>query len=160
MDSRYLALKFGLSQLNNDQLKTIMLEKENITYECYYDEKTHHWWALAVGLGVPKLINDSEMTNKKAAAVIAEIGLKGISNFTLNPISGIKGDFYTTNRADDLYGVCVEIIKERQNLSEVYWWLWNNITLCINFVNIFMGWNIACFCFDSNNISFLSIFWR
>ena len=53
-------------------------------------------------------------TDENARKYLTSLGekLKGDS-FTLNPMSGIEGNFYTTNRKEDLISLCKELIREK-----------------------------------------------
>jgi hypothetical protein len=56
--------------------------------------------------------------NQTAKRIIEQIGKERSSagkEFTLNPISGIPGSFYTDSRLRDLKQVCQEIINERNS---------------------------------------------
>jgi len=56
-----------------------------------------------------------KFTNTNARKFLEKLGcvLKGDS-FTLNPMSGVGGFFYTENRKEDLVNLCEELIKEKK----------------------------------------------
>jgi hypothetical protein len=60
---------------------------------------------LAIGLGLDKLIK--EPTQEKVYSVMALMGYK------INNTWGREGNFYTTNRREDLIKAVDEILKER-----------------------------------------------
>ncbi len=64
---------------------------------------------------MPELSNLEEMTNEKCQDAILDLG-KG-RGINLNPVSGIPGEFYRFNRAEDIRQVCLEILNER-NFNE------------------------------------------
>lgn len=53
------------------------------------------------------------MTDERAKRDIISIGRCKHSGFTLNPISGVDGEFYTMDRKRDLVATCKEIIAAR-----------------------------------------------
>ena len=72
---------------------------------------------MAVGLGVPEKMAEmnEELSDDAARAHLDFLGkfLKG-SDFSLNPMSGIEGDFYRDNRKEDILYLCRELLKERE----------------------------------------------
>lgn len=56
-----------------------------------------------------------KFTDANARKFLEKLGyvLKGES-FTLNPISGVEGFFYTESRKEDLINLCEELIKEKE----------------------------------------------
>jgi hypothetical protein len=53
-------------------------------------------------------------TDENARKFLISIGktLKG-DDFTLNPMKGVKGEFYKDNRKEDLLSLCEELIREK-----------------------------------------------
>lgn len=47
------------------------------------------------------------MTDARCKEIITVLG------YSLNPMSGIEGSFYTNNRAEDIRKLCIEILTER-----------------------------------------------
>ena len=74
---------------------------------------------MAVAFGVPEKIAEThpgmKMTDFHARRLLMFLGtdLKGDS-FTLNPMSGVPGEYYTTNRKEDLLNLCRELIQEKE----------------------------------------------
>lgn len=120
-DQRYLALKRGLNQLNNTQLKIILDKKNHRKILCdnfNYDEELKLWCPLAIGLEVDKKVEfytTKPMTNETAKEIILLEGKKYNNDFTLNPLKGIKGNFFSKNRFEDLMTTCEDILTERDN---------------------------------------------
>lgn len=118
-DNRYIALKRGLNQLNNNQLKEILYKENHKQILCdnyNYDEKLKLWCPLAIGLKVDKkigLYTTKPVTNDLAKKIITMEGKKYNICFNLNPLRGIKGDFFSTNRIEDLLKTCEDILIER-----------------------------------------------
>lgn len=120
MDLRRLAVKDGLNQLTTNQInrliEKIRLDPDSVLCDNgWNDPDTGRWCAKAQALDVPSLGIVCE-TNEKARELIQKVGeansLAG-KEFSLNTTSGISGNFYTTNRLEDLAEICEEIINER-----------------------------------------------
>jgi len=65
---------------------------------------------LAVGLGVSEA--EGPMTNDRCTKLIVKQGAN------CNPLSGIKGLYYTTEREKDLRQLAAYIIQERQEKGQ------------------------------------------
>ena len=118
-DPRYIALRKGIEQLNHSQVdflvdhiqsgKPIVLDTFN------YDPDTSTWCPLAVALNIEQRIRDFSLevrTDNEAKLLIVKIGKETNPNFTLNPMSGIQGIFFTTRRRSDLLEVCRNVLTE------------------------------------------------
>jgi len=122
-DARWKALQYGLNQLTLDQLRRIMdhiSSGGSMVYDSYnYDEERGLWCPLAVGLDVPRWVENCDdpvtMTNERAKHVIVTIGRKWRKDFSLNPLSGISGQFFTRDRAVDVALLCRVLIGERES---------------------------------------------
>ncbi len=114
-DDRFKALQEGLSQLTDDDLARLQqhiatdgaLVLDEVHF--YYDDRTGKgmWCPLAVELDVPRIaaaeaIDLSALTERCAAQMIRSVGRNAVSGFTLNPISGVSGEFFTGNRRRDI----------------------------------------------------------
>lgn len=66
---------------------------------------------MAVGLGVPEL-NETNMSDKRCKELI------DACQVDRNCMSGIQGEYYTTNREQDLKKLIVEILYERIVLGQ------------------------------------------
>src|SRR4051812_23441035 len=97
-DPRKTGLKNGLRQLTIDQLNKVLNYDQDMVYDSfnYYAGK---FCALAVAVGLETMPNP---TNEKVFDKLIEMG------YSVYNTRGIKGDFYTTNRKEDL----VEAAKE------------------------------------------------
>ena len=62
---------------------------------------------------------DVPLTDEDARAHLEFLGryLKG-KDFSLNPMSGIEGDFYRDNRKDDILLLCRELLSARNELTQ------------------------------------------
>lgn len=104
-DPRKTGLKNGLRQLNIDQLKKVIsYDKEMIldTYN-YCDGK---FCPLAVAVGLDNM--ESPSHNKVYQSLI-DLGYKVYNT------RGISGDFYTSNRKEDLLLAAKEVLEEKLN---------------------------------------------
>jgi hypothetical protein len=116
-DMRCHALQTGLQQLDNadltrlrdhmDQALPLALDTFN------YDRRTGAWCPLAVGLGVDKHVDSTGLTNDMAKAIIIAVGERKYGSFSLNPISGISGEFFRSNRYADLQGLVRYMLTAR-----------------------------------------------
>lgn len=107
-DARKIGLKKGLSQLTLKQLyrvKDFPVDQMILDQFNYADNK---FCPLAIGLEL-----DKKMINPSHDKVFQELNQNG---YTVYNTRGIKGDFYTFNRAEDLQIALQEVIctKERQ----------------------------------------------
>jgi hypothetical protein len=119
-DLRYQALRKGLSQLeviHLQRLRSYLLDERAIVCDSFnYDQERELWCPLAIALDVPQLLSRHEvrtMTNENAKMVISEIGRSQLGKFTLNPMSGIPGNFFRQNRVYDLQILCKKILEEK-----------------------------------------------
>jgi len=103
-DPRKIGLKTGLRQLTAYQLERVInYDKEMVldTYN-YCDGK---FCPLAVGLGIDDM---SEPSHDKVFNLLTNMGYKVYNT------RGIKGEFYTTNRKEDLLQAAKEVLREKQ----------------------------------------------
>jgi hypothetical protein len=60
------------------------------------------------------------MTDAKARGIVIRLGkAKKGESFTMNPMSGTKGNFYRTNREEDILSVCRELIQEKYRAVKI-----------------------------------------
>jgi hypothetical protein len=89
-----------------------------------YDAESDQWCPLAVGLGVPEIVAASPMrlkfTNESAKVFITAVGRGSCPTFTLNPISGVPGNYFRDNRVDDIVTLCRQIIAERAETTQTH----------------------------------------
>jgi hypothetical protein len=73
-----------------------------------YDPARQLWCPLAIGLGVPELVGNRARTlsNEDAKVIIQEVGESLHPEFSLNPMSGTRGSFFTRNRRADMTLMC------------------------------------------------------
>jgi hypothetical protein len=108
-DDRCRALAAGLKQLNSEELDRLGRHFDDfgglVLDEVHYDAKSGLWCPLAIGLRVPARIaaEGTEIVGERRARdIISSVGKERDSAFTLNPIHGIRGHFYTERRYSDL----------------------------------------------------------
>ncbi len=122
-DLRWQALQFGLSQLTDRQLLRIIDHVGNggqMVCDTYnYDASMDSWCPLAIGLGIPEMLaamgDKPRFTNDSAKIFITEIGRRICPTFTLNPISGVPGAYFRSDRMNDILGLCHYIMAERSS---------------------------------------------
>lgn len=121
-DNRFVAMKHGLNQLKTEQIFKILNHVNSNEDTCVddfnYDEDKKSWCPLAIGLGVPEIVVDrgiTNLTNEIAKPLIEEVGRSQLGKFSLNPLKGIKGDYFRENRIADLVEMCNLIISERKS---------------------------------------------
>ena len=118
-DPRYLALRRGLEQLTRRQLMVLTEHLEcghpMVVDGCNYNPANHTWCPLAVALGVGGILRDEGIvvrTDEEAKDYIVSIGAKTNPGFTLNPMRGIVGSFFTSSRRGDLMQACRDVLRE------------------------------------------------
>jgi len=111
-DARWRALHFGLSQLSAEQLArlaTWLEEGKPLALDTFnYDSLRNLWCPLAIGLDVPAKVGRlaSTISNDEAKVIIRRAGESYRRGFTLNPMSGVAGNFFRDNRLVDLSTMC------------------------------------------------------
>jgi len=116
-DDRAKALRDGLLQLGIVQLDRLVAHLDDsagmVTDEVHHDARTGLWCPLAVALDVATLVETEAIRvgNSETAIkdLIVGIGRESISGFGLNPISGVRGSSYTTERVRDLHAIALAI---------------------------------------------------
>jgi hypothetical protein len=101
-DPRKIGLKNGLRQLTKDQLKTVLeFDGEMVldTYN-YHDGK---FCPLAIAVGLDKI---EDPTHEKIFNELTRLGYKVYNT------RGIRGEFYTINRKEDLIVAVKEVLDE------------------------------------------------
>lgn len=105
-DPRKTGLKDGLRQLTVDEIQKVI----DYPGEMVFDEFNYQdgkFCALAIGLGL-----DETLLNPSHESVFNMLTWMG---FKVYNTRGIKGEFYTTNRKDDLLEAAREVIEEKTN---------------------------------------------
>jgi len=103
-DLRKIGLKKGLRQLTNREISTLLSWGEEIIT----DDHNYHegnFCPLGIALNLNATVEDP--TDEKVRAVLHERGYKVFNT------RGIRGNFYTDRRKEDLMLAAKEIIKER-----------------------------------------------
>ncbi len=104
-DPRKTGLKNGLRQLTIPQLERVINFPGDMVLDTYNFEDGK-FCALAIGVGLDKMSNPS---HEKVFAKLSEMGYKVYNT------RGIKGEFYTDNRLEDLLEAAREVLREKEN---------------------------------------------
>jgi hypothetical protein len=105
-DPRKTGLKNGLRQLTIEQLQRVI----DYPGEMVLDSFNYHdgnFCALAIGLGLDETM--TEPTHDKVFGFLTLLGYKVYNT------RGIAGEFYTTNRKEDLLEAAREVLQEKQH---------------------------------------------
>jgi hypothetical protein len=104
-DPRKTGLKNGLRQLTADQIRKVIDYPGEMVLDShnYCDNK---FCPLAVALDLDKKIK--EPTHEKVFNLLNEMGYK------IYNTRGIKGEFYTNNRKEDLLIAAKEVLLEKE----------------------------------------------
>jgi len=105
-DPRKTGLKNGLRQLTIEQLERVINYKGDMVLDTYNYEDGK-FCPLAIGVGLDKW--DRYWTHDKVWGMLTLLGYK------VNNTRGIEGEFYTTNRLEDLLAAAREVLEEKQN---------------------------------------------
>ncbi len=105
-DPRKTALKLGLSQLTVEQLKRVINYPGEMLLDTY-NYQDGKFCPLAIGLEL-----DQNMVGPSHDKVFGYLTLLG---YKVNNTKGVKGNFYTNNRLQDLLEAAQEVIKEKEN---------------------------------------------
>jgi hypothetical protein len=102
-DPRKTGLKKGLRQLTAQEILKVMCYPEEMVLDTYnyVDGK---FCPLAVGIGL------EDMENPSHDKVFNELTRRGYKVYNTR---GIKGEFYTKNRLDDLLQAAEEVLYEK-----------------------------------------------
>ena len=109
-DPRKTGLKNGLRQLNVEQLKRVINYPGEMVLDTYNYEDGK-FCALAVALEL-----DKTMENPTHEKVFNELTARGYKVYNTR---GILGDFYTTERLNDLLSAAKEVLAEKED--EAFW---------------------------------------
>lgn len=103
-DPRKTGLKKGLSQLTIKQLQRVI----DYPNEMILDDYNYHegkFCPLAIGLELDKTITDP--THEKISNILIDLDYK------IYNTRGVKGEYYTTNRKEDLLETAKEVLEEK-----------------------------------------------
>lgn len=102
-DPRKTGLKSGLRQLTKEQLIRVLNYKGKMVLDSYNYENGC-FCPLAIGVGLDNMKNP---THEKVFNKLTEMGYKVYNT------RGVKGEFYTTNRLEDLIEAAKEVLNEK-----------------------------------------------
>jgi hypothetical protein len=105
-DPRKRGLKHGLRQLNELQLERVIhFEGEMVLDTHNYEDGK--FCPLGIALGLDKII--TEPTHDKVYDMLLKLGYRVYNT------RGIEGNFYTTNRKEDLIIAAKEVLAEKHH---------------------------------------------
>lgn len=105
-DPRKTGLKNGLRQLTIEQLQRVIDYPGEMVYDTYnYHEGK--FCALAIGLSLDETME--EPSHDKIFGHLTSLG------YSVYNTRGIAGEFYTTNRKQDLLEAAREVLQEKQH---------------------------------------------
>ena len=108
-DPRKTGLKNGLRQLTAEQIQRVIDYPGEMVYDTYnYHEGK--FCALAIGVGL-----DKTMEKPTHDMVYGRLVLLGYNVYNTR---GIEGEFYTTNRKEDLLEAAREVLLEKQHAEQ------------------------------------------
>lgn len=103
MDERYKVLKERLSLLTKEELERIRIDIDSVCFDTWnYDAENNKFCPLAVATNLHRTVTNP--SNK----LIIDILSKRFN--PVNAIGGVEGNYYTTDRKQDLLTVINEII--------------------------------------------------
>lgn len=105
-DPRKTGLKNGLRQLTVEQLQRVIDYPGEMVLDSY-NYQDGKFCALAIGVGLDKTM--IEPTHEKVFETLTNMGYKVYNT------RGIPGEFYTTNRLEDLLEAAKEVLQEKTN---------------------------------------------
>lgn len=105
-DPRKTGLKNGLRQLTAEEIQRVIdYPGEMVLDDCNYKDGMFCALAIAVRL-------DETITDPTDGIVVDTLKSMGYSIYNTR---GIKGNFYTTNRKEDLIVAAKEVLEEKRN---------------------------------------------
>lgn len=105
-DPRKAGLKNGLRQLTIEQLQRVINYKGEMVLDSFNYENGN-FCALAIGVGLDQTM--IEPTHEKVFQALTDMG------YNVYNTRGIPGEFYTTNRLEDLLTAAKEVLQEKIN---------------------------------------------
>lgn len=105
-DPRKTGLKNGLRQLTVKQLQRVIEYQDEMVLDTY-NYQDGKFCPLAIGAGI-----DLVITNPTHETVFELLDTLG---YSVNNTRGIQGEFYTTNRKEDLMIAAKEVLQEKLN---------------------------------------------
>lgn len=117
-DLRYEDMARRLHLLTDEELGRILRSKpDEMCLDTYnYDAATHRFCPLAIAIGIPEQCEQENVypTQESVLQMIQER-----AGEAWGTVKGIKGEFYTVNRYEDLRSLCERIIAERRERSKL-----------------------------------------
>lgn len=110
-DSRKTGLKNGLRQLTIAQLQRVITYPGEMVLDTYNYEDGK-FCALAIALELDKTL--VAPTHDKVFTELTNLG------YSVYNTRGIEGEFYTTNRKEDLLEAALEVLQEKMDGSKNY----------------------------------------
>lgn len=107
-DPRKTGLKNGLRQLTIEQLERVINYDREMVLDTYNYEDGK-FCPLAIGVGIDKLIKYP--THQKVFNILTDMG------YNVYNTRGIPGEFYTTNRKEDLLEAAQEVLQEKKHAN-------------------------------------------
>ena len=108
-DPRKTGLKDGLRQLTIQELERVINYPGEMVLDTYNYEDGK-FCPLAVALKLDKTMSDP--SHEKVFEVLTNMGLKVYNT------RGISGEFYTTNRKEDLLEAAKEVLQEKLDATK------------------------------------------
>lgn len=105
-DPRKIGLKNGLRQLTIEQLQRVINYPGEMVLDTFNYEDGK-FCALAIGLGLDQIIENP--SHEKVFNYLDKAGYK------IYNTRNIQGDYYTTNRKEDLIEAAKEVLEEKLN---------------------------------------------
>jgi hypothetical protein len=109
-DDRWRALVHGLGQLSRFELlrlrRALRTPRGVILDGFNYEPIQRLWCPLAIALDVPKIAAEEwsgrTLTNRSAKSLIIDVGREKHGGFSLNPMHGVRGEYFRHHRYRDL----------------------------------------------------------
>jgi hypothetical protein len=108
-DPRKTGLKDGLRQLTAGQLRRVIEYPGEMVLDTYNYEDGK-FCPLAIGIGIDSMIKFP--THQKVFNILTDLG------YNVYNTRGIPGEFYTTNRLQDLLEAAHEVLTEKENATK------------------------------------------
>lgn len=103
-DPRKTGLKNGLRQLTVEQLQRVIDYPGEMVLDTY-NYQDGNFCALAIGAGLDETME--QPSHDKVFQTLTEMG------YTVYNTRGIEGEYYTTNRKQDLLQAAGEVLQEK-----------------------------------------------
>jgi|SRR5271166_4727652 len=108
-DPRKTGLKNGLRQLTAAQLQRVIDYPDEMVLD-NYNYQDGKFCPLAIGVGLDSVIINP--THETVFELLDNLG------YTVYNTRGIQGEFYTTNRQEDLLEAAKEVLQEKLNATK------------------------------------------